>query len=93
MSTYLVAFVVCDYVYISSQTLSRKINVSVYAPKDMIPQADFALKTATDIMDYYEEFFGVEYPLPKQGQCIHTNFKFKICSRVIIKFKKENNFL
>ncbi|XP_049864292.1 endoplasmic reticulum aminopeptidase 1-like isoform X3 [Schistocerca gregaria] len=66
MSTYLVAFVVCDYDYISSKTNRRDINVSVYAPRDLIPQAKFALKTATDIMDYYEDFFRVQYPLPKQ---------------------------
>ncbi|XP_039283006.1 LOW QUALITY PROTEIN: glutamyl aminopeptidase [Nilaparvata lugens] len=65
MSTYLVAFVVCDYKHISSLT-AKGISVSVYAPPDLIPQAKFALDTATSMMDHYEEFFGVDYPLPKQ---------------------------
>ncbi|PSN33537.1 hypothetical protein C0J52_22449 [Blattella germanica] len=65
MSTYLVAFVVCDYKRITRVT-HKKVSVSVYAPEDMIPQASFALSTASDAMDYYEEFFGVPYPLPKQ---------------------------
>ncbi|XP_021919323.1 endoplasmic reticulum aminopeptidase 1-like isoform X2 [Zootermopsis nevadensis] len=65
MSTYLVAFVVCDYKRITRQT-QKKVSVSVYAPNEMISQASFALSTAADAMDYYEEFFGVPYPLPKQ---------------------------
>ncbi|XP_046689288.1 LOW QUALITY PROTEIN: endoplasmic reticulum aminopeptidase 2-like [Homalodisca vitripennis] len=65
MSTYLVAFVVCDYKHISGRT-SRDVSVSVYAPPDLIPQAKFALDTAVSMMDHYEDFFGVDYPLPKQ---------------------------
>lgn len=67
MSTYLVAFVVCDYKRITRET-QKKVSVSVYAPNEMISQASFALLTAADAMDYYEEFFGVPYPLPKQGK-------------------------
>ncbi|XP_023702695.1 endoplasmic reticulum aminopeptidase 1 isoform X2 [Cryptotermes secundus] len=65
MSTYLVAFVVCDYKRITKQT-QKKVSVSVYAPNEMISQASFALSTAADAMDFYEEFFGIPYPLPKQ---------------------------
>jgi aminopeptidase N len=45
--------------------------VSVYAPNEMISQARFALSTAADAMDFYDEFFGVPYPLPKQGKLIN----------------------
>lgn len=67
MSTYLVAFVVCDYNRITRET-QKKVSVSVYAPNDMLSQANFALSTAANAMDYYDEFFGVPYPLPKQGK-------------------------
>lgn len=66
MSTYLVAFVVCDYTHITQHT-KRGISVSVYSPKDLISQADFALKTASAMMDHYADFFGVPYALPKLG--------------------------
>lgn len=66
MSTYLVAFVVCDFKRISEMT-SRNISVSVYAAESMLPQAKYALSTAARAMDYFESFFGVHYPLPKQG--------------------------
>lgn len=66
MSTYLVAFVICDYSHLNNQT-ERGVSVSVYTPPPFISQASFALKTAVHVMDYFEEFFGVPYPLPKQG--------------------------
>ena len=39
----------------------------MYAPSDLIDQADVALDAAVDIIYFYSEFFGVPYPLPKQG--------------------------
>ncbi|XP_015585301.1 endoplasmic reticulum aminopeptidase 2 isoform X2 [Cephus cinctus] len=65
MSTYLVAFVVCDYERVSEMT-RRNVSVSVYAAKSMLPQAQYAVSIAARIMDYFELFFGVHYPLPKQ---------------------------
>ncbi|XP_014219724.1 glutamyl aminopeptidase [Copidosoma floridanum] len=64
MSTYLVAFVVCDFKRVSQMT-QRNVSVSVYAAPSMLPQADYAVKTAAKTMDYFESFFGVQYPLPK----------------------------
>ncbi|XP_042892988.1 endoplasmic reticulum aminopeptidase 1-like isoform X2 [Penaeus japonicus] len=65
MSTYLVAFVVCDYDHVTNIT-SSNVSVSVYAPPMMISQANYALRMATQILNFYETFFGVQYPLPKQ---------------------------
>ncbi|XP_047132820.1 endoplasmic reticulum aminopeptidase 1 isoform X2 [Hydra vulgaris] len=65
MSTYLVAFVVCDYGYKSAKT-SRGIEVKVWAPKEQIEQANFAIYAAPKVLDYYETFFQVNFPLPKQ---------------------------
>jgi aminopeptidase N len=43
MSTYLVAFVVCDFVQ-DSVVSQKGVNVSVLASSDKIDQAQFALK-------------------------------------------------
>jgi hypothetical protein len=69
MSTYLVAFVICDYDSITNKTL-KQIDVAIHTPPGLLSQAQFALETAVQLMDYYDEFFGVPYPLPKQGE--HT---------------------
>ena len=57
---------VCDFVKIS-EISQNKVNVSVIASKDKISQAEFALGAATKLMDYYNDFFGIPYPLQKQG--------------------------
>lgn len=69
MSTYLVAFVICDYHFLNNQT-ERGVSVSIYTPPSFISQASFALHTAIHVMDYFEDFFGLPYPLPKQGQLV-----------------------
>jgi aminopeptidase N len=43
----------------------------VYAPTELINQTLFALAAAVKILDHYEHFFGVKYPLPKQGKNAH----------------------
>ncbi|XP_069118201.1 endoplasmic reticulum aminopeptidase 2-like [Argopecten irradians] len=65
MSTYLVAFVVCDYDSVTGIT-SQGTQVSVYAPSHQISQATFALETAIKVLNFYNRLFGINYPLPKQ---------------------------
>ncbi|XP_066912412.1 glutamyl aminopeptidase-like isoform X1 [Clytia hemisphaerica] len=65
MSTYLVAFVVCDYSFKEAKT-PRGTTVKVWAPKDQIEQANFAIEVAPKVLSYYEEYFKVNFPLPKQ---------------------------
>ncbi|XP_017777374.1 PREDICTED: endoplasmic reticulum aminopeptidase 1-like isoform X2 [Nicrophorus vespilloides] len=73
MSTYLVAFVICDYKHLNKQT-ERGVSVSVYTPSPYISQASFALSTATHIMNFFEDFFMVPYPLPKQDLVVIPDF-------------------
>lgn len=65
MSTYLVAFVVCDFKNISGHTKQNTL-VRVFTPEDQIARANYALQVAVKVLDYYNSFFGVPYPLPKQ---------------------------
>jgi aminopeptidase N len=64
MSTYLTCFIVHDFEYIEG-TLANNIRVRVYTPSDEIDQAAFALNVSMNVIDYYPQFFGVAYPLPK----------------------------
>ncbi|XP_067138103.1 endoplasmic reticulum aminopeptidase 1-like [Centruroides vittatus] len=63
MSTYLVAFVVCDFKQINMT--KKGIEVRVLAPEEQIDQASFALDAAANILINYEKFFNISYPLSK----------------------------
>jgi len=64
MSTYLLAFVVGDMGYKEAKT-KRGVVVRAYATPDNTPHTDFALETAVRCIDFYEAYFGINYPLPK----------------------------
>ncbi len=56
MSTYLLAYVICDFVSIEGLT-SRGIPVRVWAAVDKIDQAGVALQAGMDSINKYESFF------------------------------------
>jgi adipocyte-derived leucine aminopeptidase len=64
MSTYLVAFVISDFVSISTYT-KNNIKVSVYTAPEAIHTAKYALQSAANILDFYQDLYGINYPLPK----------------------------
>lgn len=59
MSTYLVAFVVCDF-----QNLTDG-RVSVWTRPEAIESARYALEVAPKILTFFENYFNIKYPLPK----------------------------
>jgi len=64
MSTYLLAFVFGDMQYIESTT-KRGVVVRTYATPDNVAYTAFALDVAVRCLDYYSEYFGIDYPLAK----------------------------
>uniref|UniRef100_A0A673MPW6 Aminopeptidase n=1 Tax=Sinocyclocheilus rhinocerous TaxID=307959 RepID=A0A673MPW6_9TELE len=67
MSTYLVAFIICDFQSIS-KTSQHGIEISVYTVPEKISQAEYALNTAVTLLDFYDDYFDIPYPLPKHGE-------------------------
>ncbi|XP_043236922.1 endoplasmic reticulum aminopeptidase 1-like isoform X2 [Amphibalanus amphitrite] len=64
MSTYLVAFIVSDYAHISDTT-DGNVLVSVWAPPHLVQQGQFAAQVAVSVLDFYTDYFGLPYQLPK----------------------------
>uniref|UniRef100_A0A8D1SL87 Aminopeptidase n=1 Tax=Sus scrofa TaxID=9823 RepID=A0A8D1SL87_PIG len=65
MPTYLAAFAVCDYEYVSR--IERGKEIRIWARKDAIAggNADFALNITGPIFSFLEDLFNISYPLPK----------------------------
>ncbi len=64
MSTYLLAFVVGNLEY-TEKVNDNKIKVRVYATPDKVQATKFALDTACRVLSFYQEYFGIAYPLSK----------------------------
>ena len=74
MSSYLLAFVIGELHKKSARTKSG-VEVNVWAtPAQNENTLDFALDIATRSIDFYDEYFGVKYPLPKSDHIALPDF-------------------
>ncbi len=73
MSTYLLAFV---YGSVSSKEAITKSGtlVRAFATPDKVGQTDFALDVAVKCLDFYEDYFGIPFPLPKSDMIALPDF-------------------
>lgn len=69
MSTYLIAFVVADFKKIQTFSPKHKVLIEVAARPQAIDnhEGDFALEEAANIIDFFSDYFGTKYPLPKSS--------------------------
>ena len=64
MSTYLLAFVVGDLVSVEAEAVNGT-RIGVWTTRGKENQAGFALDTSVKLLGYFNEYFGIPYPLPK----------------------------
>lgn len=74
MSTYLVAYIVSDFVSVS-KTTQHGVKISIYAVPEKIDQTGFALDAAVKLLDFYDDYFDIPYPLPKQDLAAIPDFQ------------------
>ena len=64
MSTYLLAFVYGALEYKEAESAGGT-TVRIYSTPDKIGLTDFGLDVSVKSLDFFEDYFGVPYPLPK----------------------------
>jgi aminopeptidase N/puromycin-sensitive aminopeptidase len=63
MSTYLVAFLVGDFKCVEGS--SDGVPIRACATPERVQYAHFAVESAEYILHYYDNYFGIKYPMPK----------------------------
>ncbi|XP_036073226.1 aminopeptidase Ey [Oryzias melastigma] len=94
MSTYLLAFVVCDFGHIKTETGSS-VLIRVWANKKAIDKGkgNYALEKATPILAFYEKYYNISYPLKKSDQIAIPGFVFPAMENWGLITYRESTFL
>lgn len=74
MVTYLACFIVCDFEYEEKLTEIYKTKFRVYATPTQKERLRYALDIGANITDYFESYFEIPYPLPKQDMIAIPDF-------------------
>ncbi len=74
MSTYLLAYVIGEYEFIEKVT-KNGVKIRVYTALGKTDQGVFALDIAVRCLEFYEDYFKIQYPLPKLDLIAIADFK------------------
>lgn len=74
MSTYLLAFIIGEFEYIEGWT-KDKVNIRIFTTKGKKHQAKFALDVAIKSLEFYNDYFGIPYPLPNLDMIALPDFE------------------
>ncbi|XP_052097491.1 aminopeptidase N-like isoform X1 [Mytilus californianus] len=75
MSTYLLAFVVCDFTF-KEETTDNNVLYKAWTRPEAIDQTTYALDVGVRILTFFEEYFATPFPLPKQDMIAVPAFAF-----------------
>ena len=74
MSTYLVAFVVSKFDYVE-ETRSNGVRFRIWSAPSSIDQTSYARDIGPKILEFFENYFNVKFPLPKQDMIAIPDFR------------------
>jgi len=74
MSTYLLAFVVCDFVNRKSEPTENGVEFRIWSREGGYDQTEWASQIGPQILSYYEDYFNTSFPLPKQDMIAIPDF-------------------
>nr|WAK99423.1 aminopeptidase N 13 [Spodoptera frugiperda] len=74
MSTYLLAFVVSKFSFVQSPSDLSNTKFRIWARPDALDQTAYASTTGPKALTYFEQWFNLSYPLPKQDMIAIPDF-------------------
>lgn len=93
MSTYLLAIVVSDYTYLN--TTQGDTLIRIWARRKAVDQGqgDYALKVTGPILEFFESYYNISYPLNKSDQIAIPDFYFGAMENWGLVTYRETNLL
>uniref|UniRef100_A0A8C1HTT0 Aminopeptidase n=1 Tax=Cyprinus carpio carpio TaxID=630221 RepID=A0A8C1HTT0_CYPCA len=90
MSTYLLAFIVSDFVFIEQNI--ENLQIRIFARQEAINagQGQYALSVTGPILKFFEKYYNVPYPLPKSDQIALPDFNTGAMKYRQMKTKRES---
>lgn len=73
MSTYVMAFAIGEFDFVERRTTDG-VLCRVYTPVGKKERGNFALDVVTKSLEFYQNYFGIPYPLPKMDLLGVTEF-------------------
>ncbi|XP_063704235.1 glutamyl aminopeptidase-like [Culicoides brevitarsis] len=78
MSTYLTVFIVADFLHkevmVDTKGIGEPFKLRCFSTPPQVEKLGFAVNTAKDIIEYYIQYFGIPYPLPKLDMAAIPDF-------------------
>lgn len=74
ISTYLVAFLVSEFEYSEASRRDSNVTFRIWARKEALDQVDLAKECGPKVLSYFEKYFDMKYPLPKQDMVALPDF-------------------
>lgn len=68
MSTYLSCFIVSDFVSMDPVEFGDDQELRVYATSEQLSKTIYARDTGKLVIDFFTDYFGIPFPLPKLGK-------------------------
>ncbi|XP_071139481.1 aminopeptidase N-like isoform X5 [Mytilus edulis] len=73
MSTYLLAFIICDFKY-TIETTKNNVEYRAWARPEAVGQTPYSLDVGVKCLTYFEEYFDIPFPLPKSDMIAVPDF-------------------
>ncbi|KAL4005285.1 hypothetical protein ACER0C_004998 [Sarotherodon galilaeus] len=93
MSTYLLAIIVSDYTYISTTQKDPQIRIWARRKAIDLGQGNYALNVTGPILDFFQSYYNIAYPLTKSDQIALPDFYYGAMENWGLVTYRETNLL